>query len=64
MRLRALELERQGLQPLDALHAAAAERAGATHLLTCDDRLLRRYTGSMLILNPVDFILVWSEQKL
>jgi predicted nucleic acid-binding protein len=26
---------------LDALHLACAEAAGATHFLTCDDRLIR-----------------------
>jgi predicted nucleic acid-binding protein len=30
------------LAPLDALHLASAEAAGADYFCTCDDRLLRR----------------------
>ncbi len=39
---RARELGLQGLDPLDALHLALAERAGCDILLTTDDVLLRR----------------------
>jgi predicted nucleic acid-binding protein len=63
VRTRALDLERQGLKPLDALHVACAELAVVTHFLTCDDRLVRRYSGTMRVLNPVDFVLSWSEGK-
>jgi hypothetical protein len=52
---RALELERSGFKALDALHLACAEDAGATHFLTCDDRLLRRYSGQMIVQTPVTF---------
>lgn len=55
---RALTLETEGVKPLDALHLAAAEVAGATHFLTCDDRLLKRYTGSASAMNPTQFVLV------
>jgi len=63
VKTRALDCERQGLKPLDALHVASAERAGVTHFLTCDDRLQRRYSGTMIVLNPVDFVLLWSEEN-
>jgi hypothetical protein len=39
---RAAALEAAGLAPLDALHLASAEAAGADYFCTCDDRLLRR----------------------
>ena len=52
---RALALERHGVKPLDALHLATAEVAGATHFLTCDDRLLRRYTGPVAAMTPTRF---------
>lgn len=52
---RALALERAGLKALDALHFACAEAAGAERFLTCDDRLIRRYSGQILVQNPVTF---------
>ncbi|HMH48590.1 MAG TPA: PIN domain-containing protein [Candidatus Acidoferrum sp.] len=38
---RARQLDALGFQPLDALHVAFAERAGARWFVTCDDGLLR-----------------------
>ncbi|MCL4785757.1 MAG: PIN domain-containing protein [Verrucomicrobia bacterium] len=52
---RALALEQSGFKALDALHLACAEAAGATHFLTCDDRLIRRYSGQMIVQTPVTF---------
>ena len=62
IRDRAKSLANDGLKPLDALHLACAEAAKTDHFLTCDDRLLKRYSGvrnSSVIpaLNPSDFIL-------
>ena len=54
--IRAKKLEAFGLKPLDALHLAYAERLEADVFLTCDDRLLRRYSGSLKVLNPSSFI--------
>jgi predicted nucleic acid-binding protein len=39
---RAIELQKWGLTPLDALHLAAAETARADYFLTTDDHLLRK----------------------
>jgi predicted nucleic acid-binding protein len=39
---RAREFNQLGLRPLDALHLAAAEEAGADYFCTCDDRLLKK----------------------
>lgn len=58
---RAKELEAAGMKPLDALHIAAAEEAGASHFIACDDRLLRRYRGPIRAVNPVDFIRLHTE---
>ncbi len=55
-RLRAHSLEATGIKPLDALHIAAAEAAGATHFITCDDRLIRRYSGTLVVQTPTVFI--------
>jgi predicted nucleic acid-binding protein len=56
---RARELLALGFSPLDALHVAYAESAGASVLLTCDDGLIslgRRYQAILrtVIKNPVD----------
>jgi hypothetical protein len=51
----ALAFEQSGFKALDALHLACAEAAGATHFLTCDDRLIRRYSGRMIVQTPVTF---------
>ncbi len=42
IRQRGVELERQGLGALDALHLAAAEAGGADYFCTTDDKLLKR----------------------
>jgi len=62
LKARALELEAAGVHPLDALHAAAAEAASCTHLLTCDDRFLKRYSGPLAVLNPADFVVQFFQQ--
>jgi predicted nucleic acid-binding protein len=59
---RALVLESLGVGALDALHGACAEAAGCTHLLTCDDRFRKRYTGPITVLNPADFIVTYFQQ--
>jgi len=34
--------EKVGIKPLDALHLASAEKAGANYFCTCDDRFLKK----------------------
>jgi len=53
---RARVLGQQGMPALDALHAACAEWGGVVCFLTCDDRLLATYTGSLRVISPVDFV--------
>jgi len=52
---RALELQASGIMALDALHLACAENGGAKIFLTCDDRLIKRYFGKMIVQSPVTF---------
>lgn len=52
---RAQELEQQGIKGLDALHLACAEKLKSGYFVTCDDRILRRYSGAIAVLNPVEF---------
>jgi predicted nucleic acid-binding protein len=39
---RAAFLNEHGIKPLDALHLACAESAGATYFCTCDDKFLKK----------------------
>ena len=64
LKVRALELESIGVKPLDALHAASAESAICTHLLTCDDRFRKRYAGPIRVLSPADFVVEYFQQTL
>lgn len=59
---RAIELERLGFRPFDALHLACAERGNADVLLTTDDKLLNhalqnRDILKMRIENPVRWLM-------
>jgi predicted nucleic acid-binding protein len=55
------EMEAQAVKPMDALHVACAEAAGCDYFLTCDDRLIKRYNGKIKVDNPVNFILLTTE---
>lgn len=39
---RAVEFEKRGFQPIDALHLAAAENEGVDFFCTCDDKFLKK----------------------
>jgi predicted nucleic acid-binding protein len=58
---RATTLEKVGIDSIDALHIASAEVSGATHFLTCDDDILKKYTQlpekRLNVCNPVKFIM-------
>lgn len=56
IRDRANELAAAGQEPMDALHLACAESAGAGWFLTCDDRLIKRYVGALTVQTPPNFI--------
>ena len=60
LRDRAVELEAGGLKPLDSLHVASAEVAGADYFCTCDDGILNKARNASLtnvrVLSPVDLI--------
>ena len=54
---RAQELEKLGIRGLDALHLACVESLNVDCFLTCDDKIIKRYRGPIMIKNPVEFIL-------
>lgn len=59
---RAQVLEKEGLNPIDALHLACAEVAQADYFLTCDDKIIKRYKAKRVkVMNPVDFVIKGEE---
>lgn len=50
---RAQEIETLGIKGLDALHLACAEKLKAVYFVTCDDRIIQKYTGIVIAINPV-----------
>jgi predicted nucleic acid-binding protein len=47
---------------VDALHLACAEKSNAV-FLTCDDKILKRYSGKLRVMNPVDFAWHHVEER-
>jgi hypothetical protein len=56
IKTRARDLARCGFGALDALHVSCAESEGVNYFLTCDDRIIRRYSGKLAVQSPVTFI--------
>lgn len=54
---RSQEIEKCGLKGMDALHIACAEKLKVDFFITCDDKILKRYKGSVNVQNPIDFII-------
>lgn len=55
-RARYLE-QNNNLGQLDAFHVACAEAQKVGSLITCDDRLIKRYKGELILCNPAQFVL-------
>lgn len=54
---RAKKLERNRVEPIDALHLACSEAAGVDYFITSDDRILKNYRSKKIkVLNPLEFI--------
>ncbi|OGJ92056.1 MAG: hypothetical protein A2268_05855 [Candidatus Raymondbacteria bacterium RifOxyA12_full_50_37] len=52
------------LKSKDALHIACAIHAKADFLLTTDTRMLKSKINGILIVNPVEFVFILSEEAL
>ncbi len=52
-----------GISGLDALHLACAEKLKCGYFITCDDRIVRRYTGLVKAINPVQFTVDLLKEK-
>ncbi|BAY22732.1 hypothetical protein NIES2100_24950 [Calothrix sp. NIES-2100] len=58
IRIRAEQLEQQGIKAIDALHVACAEAYQSDYFITCDRRLINRCQNlSLKVINPNNFIL-------
>jgi predicted nucleic acid-binding protein len=60
---RALEIETLGVKGLDALHLACAERLQVGYFVTCDDKIIRKYTGKVIAINPVVLMMYMLQQE-
>jgi len=60
---RAQEIEVLGIKSLDSLHLACAERLKADYFVTCDDRIIRKYTGTVVVVNPVELTMHVLQQE-
>ena len=54
------EIEKLGISPIDCLHLASAEAANVDYFITCDYDLIRKYKGSLKVINPIDFIKIFK----
>jgi len=58
-----IEIQRTGIKEKDANHTACAIIADCDYLLTTDKRLLKYKSNKIVIINPIDFITFWEENK-
>ena len=64
IRVRAKQLEQQGIKAIDALHFACAEASQSDYFITCDKRLINRCQGLTLkAINPTNFILEMEDDN-
>ena len=45
-----------GIKGMDSLHLACAEALAADCFITCDDKIVKRYRGTVTVKNPTDFV--------
>ena len=60
---RAQAIEVLGIKGLDALHLACAERLKVDYFVTCDDRMIKKYTGTIIVVNPVELTMHVLQQE-
>lgn len=53
----AQEIEKYKIKGLDALHIACAEKLEVDYFITCDDKIMKRYKGSIKVQGPIDFVI-------
>ncbi|MDY6805232.1 MAG: PIN domain-containing protein [Cyanobacteriota bacterium] len=57
MLIRAEEIEAtMGIKGLDCLHLVCAEELGVDYFITSDDRIIKKYRGTVTVQNPTKFV--------
>ena len=59
--LKANEIIKSGIKPIDALHLSCAIEAKANYFITVDDEVLKYKTNEIKIFEPVMFIKYWEK---
>ena len=55
--VRAEEIEaNMGIKGMDSLHLASAESLGVDFFITCDDKIIKRYEGAIMVQSPTNFV--------
>lgn len=50
------EIEKFSIKGIDSLHLACAEALKVDCFVTCDDRIIKNYKGTIKVKNPIDFV--------
>jgi hypothetical protein len=53
---RSKELEKMKIKGIDAIHVSLSELNSIDYFLTVDDGIIKKYSGFLKILNPINFI--------
>lgn len=59
---RAKEIGSLGISAIDSLHLASAEIAKADYFLTCDQRVIKKYKGPLMVADPIEFVKMFKEE--
>ena len=59
--LKANEIAKNGIKPIDALHLSCAIDARTNYFITVDDGILRYNTNEIKIFDPIMFIKYWEN---
>ena len=52
-----------GIKEKDAYHVASAILAECDYFITVDDRLLKHRSDKIVLINPIDFVKIWSDDN-
>lgn len=52
-----------GVKEKDAYHVASAILAACDFFITVDDRLLKYNSDEIALINPIDFVKKWSDER-